>query len=80
MKNNISEKLSMIEILKEAIQKEHDSYDYYHMAAIAAVKPSAKKMFLRLAEMELGHTRELKRHLSDLEAQMLIDKALTSSF
>ncbi len=80
MDKRVLDKLSMIEILTEAIQKEHDSYDYYHSAATFAVKPSAKKMFLKLAEMEMGHANELKRHLLDIEAQMLIDKALTSNF
>lgn len=80
MDKTISDKLSMIEILNEAIQKEHDSCDYYHSAATIAVKPSAKKMFLKLAEMERGHANELKRHLLDIEAQLLIDKALTSNF
>lgn len=76
----ISDNLSLIDILKEAIRKEHDSYDYYHKAASVAVKPASKKMFLKLAEMEKGHASELTRHLSDLEAQIHIDKALTASF
>ena len=75
-----SDSFSLIDILKEAIKKEHDSYDFYHKAASVAVKPASKKMFLQLAEMEKGHASELTRHLSDLEAQIHIDKALTSSF
>lgn len=78
--NKINETLSLSEILKEAIQREHDSYDYYHKAASVAVRPAAKKMFLHLAELEKGHANELTRHLTDLEAQNHIDKALTSSF
>lgn len=80
MDNNVSEKLSIIDILEEAIKKEHESCNYYHRAASSALKPSAKKMFLKLAEMEKGHATELKRHLLDVEAQLLIDKALTSNF
>ena len=79
-KTKIADTLSLIEILKEAIQKEHDSYDYYHTAASIAAKPVSKKMFLKLAEMEKGHASELTRLLLDLEAQILIDKALTASF
>jgi len=71
---------SIIEVLKEAIQKEHESCDYYQRVASVAVKPSSKKMFLKLAEMEKGHAGELTRHLSDMEAQLQIDKALTASF
>lgn len=78
--SKISDALSLIDILKEAIRREHDSYDYYHKAASVAVKPDSKKMFLHLAEMEKGHANELMRHLTDLEAQSHIDKALTSSF
>lgn len=80
MDNNVSDKLSIIDILEEAIKKEHESCNYYNRAASSALKPSAKKMFLKLAEMEMGHATELKRHLLDVEAQLLIDKALTSSF
>lgn len=80
MDNNIPDKLSIIEILENAIKKEHESCDFYHNAASSALKPSAKKMFLKLAEMEMGHADELKRHLLDVEAQLLIDKALTSNF
>lgn len=71
---------TLVDILKEAIQQEHATCDYYHKAASVAVKPSAKKMFLKLAEMEKGHASELTRHLSDLEAQIQTDKALTASF
>lgn len=78
--SKVIDALSLIEILREAIQREHDSSDYYHKAASAAFKPASKKMFLKLAEMEKGHASELTRHLSDLEAQMQVDKALTASF
>ncbi len=72
--------MTIADILKEAIQNEHASYDYYHKAASVAVKPVAKKMFLKLAEMEKGHASELRKYLLDLEAQIQIDKALTASF
>ncbi|MBI5192066.1 MAG: hypothetical protein HZA08_01335 [Nitrospirae bacterium] len=80
MGNNVSDKLSIIEILEEAIKKEHASCEFYNNAASSALKPSSKKMFHKLAEMEMGHANELKRHLLDVEAQLLIDKALTSNF
>ena len=37
-------------------------------------------MFLKLAEMEEGHASVLGKQLSDLEAQVHIDKAITSNF
>lgn len=80
IKSDEANALSLIDILKEAIKKEHDSFDYYHKAALIALKPASKKMFLKLAEMEKGHASELTRHLVDLEAQIQIDKALTASF
>ena len=71
------EALTMMEILEEAIQREKDSYDYYHRAATVAVKPAAKKMFLSLAERENDHINELCVHLMELKAQMEIDRAIT---
>ncbi len=75
-----SESTALIDIVREAIQKEIESYNYYYKAASIAVKPAAKRMFLKLAAMEEGHATELGRHLSDLEAQSHIDKAMTSNF
>ncbi len=75
-----SESVALIDIVREAIQKEIDSYNYYYKAASVAVKPAAKRMFLKLAAMEEGHAVELGKHLSDLEAQLHIDKAISSSF
>ncbi|MCC7202200.1 MAG: rubrerythrin [Nitrospirae bacterium] len=75
-----SESVTLIDIVREAIQKEIDSYNYYYNAASVAVKPAAKRMFLKLAAMEEGHAAELGKHLSDLEAQLHIDKAISSSF
>ncbi|MBI5756864.1 MAG: rubrerythrin [Nitrospirae bacterium] len=76
----ISNSITLLDIIKEAIKKEHESHDYYFRAASVAVRPAAKNMFLKLAEMEKGHAGELMRHLSDLEAQIQVDKALTASF
>lgn len=78
--NKSNEIISLFEILNDAINKEHDSCDYYHKAATGTVKPAVKKMFLKLAEMERGHAIELTKQLSDLEAQTFIDKALTANF
>ncbi len=79
-KSGTSDSMALIDIVREAIQKEIDSYNYYYRAASIAVKPTAKRMFLKLAEMEEGHASELGKQLSDLEAQTHIDKAITSNF
>lgn len=75
-----SDSVALIDIVREAIQKEIESYNYYYKAASIAVKPAAKRMFLKLATMEEGHATELGKHLSDLEAQSHIDRAITSNF
>ncbi len=79
-KSGTSDSMALIDIVREAIQKEIDSYNYYYKAASISVKPAAKRMFLRLAAMEEGHASELGKQLSDLEAQSHIDKAITSNF
>ncbi|HAS17711.1 MAG: hypothetical protein A2Y48_10710 [Nitrospirae bacterium RIFCSPLOW2_12_42_9] len=78
--NKSNEIISLVEVLKDAINKEHVSCDYYNRAATGTVKPAVKKMFLKLAEMERGHALELAKQLSDLEAQTFIDKAITANF
>ncbi len=75
-----SENITLIDIVKEAIQKEIASYNYYYKAASMAGKPTAKRMFLKLAKMEEGHASELGKQLSDLEAQVHIDRAITGHF
>lgn len=72
-----SEVLTMIEILEEAILREKDAYDYYQHAATVAVRPSAKKVLLSLADREKDHMEEICALLTELKAQMEIDRAIT---
>jgi rubrerythrin len=71
------EVLTMMEILEEAILREKDAYDYYQHAATVAIKPSAKKVLLSLADREKGHMAEICALLTEVKAQMEIDRAIT---
>ncbi len=64
-------------ILEEAIEKERESYEYYMNKAKQSGKPSVKKTFLSLAEMEKGHMTELNKQLTDIKAQNIVDSAIT---
>lgn len=69
--------MTLVEILEDAIHRENDAYDYYTNAASAAVDPSAKKMFLSLAEREKEHVMEICDMLTQIRAQMEVDRAIT---
>ena len=58
---------SMEDILRVAIEREADSYDYYHQAALEAEEPELREFLLGLAEMEKDHSRRLKEELEKLE-------------
>ena len=40
-KSGTSDSIALIDIVREAIQKEIDSYNYYYKAASISVKPAA---------------------------------------
>jgi rubrerythrin len=58
---------SMEEILRTAIEREADSYEYYYGAALEATDPELRDFLLSLAEMERGHSRRLHEELERLE-------------
>ncbi|CUS78961.1 Rubrerythrin [Candidatus Kryptobacter tengchongensis] len=70
----------MIEILKVAIEREKDSFDYYYSASLKACEPSIQKFLLELAEMEKEHRRLLEEKLKELEAEVSILNGIRSSF
>ncbi len=70
----------MIEILKVAIEREKDSFDYYYSASLKACEPSIQKFLLELAEMEKEHRRLLEEKLSQLEAEVSVIESIRSSF
>ncbi len=68
---------TLVQILEEAVKKEHESYEYYSNAAKHSGRPAVKKMFLKLAEMEKGHMTELNKHLAETKAQIMLESAIT---
>jgi rubrerythrin len=68
---------SMEDILRTAIEREADSYDYYHDAAGATDDPDLKRFLLGLADMEKEHSRRLKEELERLENQHWLEAAVT---
>ena len=54
----------MIEILRVAIEREKDSFDYYYSASLKACDPSIQKFLLELAEMEKEHRRLLEEKIT----------------
>ncbi|MFQ5686624.1 MAG: ferritin family protein [Candidatus Scalindua sp.] len=76
-KRDTSEAMALVQILEESIERERNSYDYYAKAARQSGKPSVKRMFLRLAEMEKGHFAELSKQLDYVQAQIIVDSAIT---
>lgn len=76
-KRETPETRTLVQILEEAIAREHDSYEYYAKAARHSGKPAIKRMFLHLAEMEKGHFAELNKQLDYVKAQIIVDSAIT---
>ena len=58
---------SMEEILRTAIEREADSYEYYYGAALEAAEPELRDFLLELAGMEQEHSRRLREELEKLE-------------
>ena len=70
-------KRSMEEILRTAIEREADSYDYYYTAATEADDPDLRRFLLGLAEMEKEHSRRLKEELEMIENQHWLESTVT---
>lgn len=70
----------IIEILKTAIEREKDSFDYYYSASLKACEPSIQKFLLELAEMEREHRKLLEKKLMEIEAITSIRDGVRSSF
>jgi rubrerythrin len=58
---------SMEEILRTALEREADSYEYYYGAALEASDPELRDFLLDLAGMEQEHARRLREELEKLE-------------
>jgi rubrerythrin len=70
-------KRSMEEILRTAIEREADSFDYYHAAAMQADDPDLRRFLLGLAEMEKGHAQHLREELEKLENRHWLEGSVT---
>lgn len=70
----------IIEILKTAIEREKDSFDYYYSASLKACEPSIQKFLLELAEMEREHRKLLEKKLMEIKAITSIRDGIRSSF
>jgi rubrerythrin len=52
------------DLLKLAIQRERDAYDYYRAAARQSIEPSGVRVLEELAEIEHGHEVMLEKELA----------------
>jgi rubrerythrin len=70
-------KQSMEEILRTAIEREADSFEYYYQAAMTADEPELRQFLLDLAEMEKEHSARLRAELNRLEIRHWLEGAVT---
>jgi rubrerythrin len=68
---------SMEDILRTAIEREADSYDYYHDAAMEATDSELRDFLQGLADMEKEHSRRLREELEKLENLHWLQSAVT---
>jgi len=64
------EPLAAAAVLQLALDMELRAYDLYRSAAVATEKPSLRAFFLRLADQEKGHARELGGAMAELGANL----------
>lgn len=60
----------LFEIIKTAIENERDAYNFYMTAAAGATDPETKRLFEKLADMELGHEKKLEERYRVLKARL----------
>ena len=65
------------EVLRHAIEREADSSDYYHTAAMQTPDLRLRRFLLELAETERQHQRLLKERLEALESERFVESAIT---
>ncbi|MBN2355949.1 hypothetical protein JXO59_07535 [candidate division KSB1 bacterium] len=68
---------SMREILQIAIKREEEAYHFYIRARQVARTPVEVEMFTKLAEQESQHKKALEDQLTEIDAQLEIDRALS---
>ncbi len=70
-------KMSMVEIIENAIEREIDSCNYYKCAAECVGDDKIKELLIALSEIEEGHRKQLEGHLEELKAHMELSAAMT---
>ncbi len=64
------------EIIKQAIEREKLSYEFYVAASKATKKKYEKDVYDRLATEEMVHRDDLSKQLEEIEAQIEMESAL----
>ncbi|MBZ5536174.1 MAG: hypothetical protein LAO31_09485 [Acidobacteriia bacterium] len=64
------------EILKQAVDREKASHDFYVVASKATKRKYEKDIYDRLAMEEMVHRDDLARQLEEVEAQIEVESAL----
>jgi rubrerythrin len=67
----------MEKILRTAIEREADSFDFYHDAAMQTDAPELRQVLLGLAEMEKEHSCRLRAELEKLENVHWLETTVT---
>ena len=68
-KGIIPEYKSLEEILREAIEHEQESHDYYLEASERTANPDLRQFLEQLARVELTHKKQLEEALRQVQAQ-----------
>ncbi len=72
----VTELKAQAEILKQAIEREKASYEFYAAASKASKKKYEKDLYDRLATEEMVHRDDLSKQLEEIEAQMEREAAM----
>ena len=64
------------EILKQAVEREKASHDFYVAASKATKKKYERDIYDRLALEEMVHRDDLARQLEEVEAQIEVESAV----
>lgn len=67
-----SKKKAIIDILKDALKRETDAYNFYIKARQKAVYPETESLFIQLAEEERNHRTFIQKEIDKLE-KLLVD-------
>ncbi len=71
---------TVIDIIKEVIARENESYDFHMKAAQEIGDEKARHCLTKFAELQRLHCKKLQECLGNIQSQMEIDNAIMSSF